>query len=196
MWGTFNHVYTGHQCVRGSPISPPLLGAGSCVGPSRAGPAFVKRHRVCTQSLEKKSSKNIESQEMTNMKAQIKAEIRDANMAYLNMAQSFIQKDLQSAVKILGMSQDAAEIIKTLSESQKVRKPALPIATFCCAASVSAMTWCGSSSPAIRLPSRRPSMPSVCSPTSCWQAVWPSLLEFCPTTGFNPFNIAIQGVTT
>lgn len=56
------------------------------------------------------------------MKAQIKAEIRDANMAYLNMAQSFIQKDLQSAVKILGMSQDAAEIIKTLSESQKVRK--------------------------------------------------------------------------
>ncbi|MDZ7891085.1 MAG: flagellar transcriptional regulator FlhD [Rhodoferax sp.] len=53
------------------------------------------------------------------MKAQIKAEIRDANMAYLNMAQSFIQKDLQSAVKILGMSQDAAEIIKTLSESQK-----------------------------------------------------------------------------
>ena len=56
---------------------------------------------------------------MTNMKAQIKAEIRDANMAYLNMAQSFIQKDLPSAVKILGMSQDAAEIIKTLSESQK-----------------------------------------------------------------------------
>lgn len=52
------------------------------------------------------------------MKAQIKAEIRDANMAYLNMAQSFIQKDLQSAVKILGMSQDAAEVIKTLSKNQ------------------------------------------------------------------------------
>lgn len=52
------------------------------------------------------------------MKAQIKAEIRDANMAYLNMAQSFIQKDLPSAVKILGMSQDAAEVIKTLSKNQ------------------------------------------------------------------------------
>jgi len=53
------------------------------------------------------------------MKAQIQAEIREANMAYLNMAQSLIRQDLKSAVKILGMSEDAAEIIKTLSESQK-----------------------------------------------------------------------------
>ncbi|NBX21810.1 MAG: flagellar transcriptional regulator FlhD, partial [Betaproteobacteria bacterium] len=53
------------------------------------------------------------------MKAQVKAEIREANMAYLNMAQSLIRHDLKSAVKILGMSEDAAEIIKTLSESQK-----------------------------------------------------------------------------
>jgi flagellar transcriptional activator FlhD len=56
---------------------------------------------------------------MTNMKAQIQAEIRDANMAYLNMAQSLIRQDLQSAVRILGMSEDAAEMIKTLSDSQK-----------------------------------------------------------------------------
>ncbi|WP_296509713.1 flagellar transcriptional regulator FlhD [Rhodoferax sp.] len=53
------------------------------------------------------------------MKAHIKAEIREANMAYLNMAQSLIRQDLKSAVKILGMSEDAAQIIKTLSESQK-----------------------------------------------------------------------------
>lgn len=54
------------------------------------------------------------------MKAHIQAEIRDANMAYLNMAQSLICQDLKSAVKILGMSEDAAEMIKTLSENQKL----------------------------------------------------------------------------
>jgi flagellar transcriptional activator FlhD len=53
------------------------------------------------------------------MQATIQAEIRDANLAYLNMAQNLIRQDLPSALKILGMSEDAAEIIKTLSESQK-----------------------------------------------------------------------------
>jgi len=53
------------------------------------------------------------------MNSQYQKTIRDANMAYLNMAQKFIRQDMKSALEILGMSQDAAELIMNLSEAQK-----------------------------------------------------------------------------
>jgi len=53
------------------------------------------------------------------MNSQYQKVIREANMAYLNMAQKFIRQDMKSALEILGMSQDAAELIMNLSEGQK-----------------------------------------------------------------------------
>jgi len=53
------------------------------------------------------------------MNSQYQKVIREANMAYLNMAQKFIRDDMKSALELLGMSQDAAELIMNLSEGQK-----------------------------------------------------------------------------
>ena len=53
---------------------------------------------------------------MTN--EQMLAEIRDANMTYLMLAQNLIRQDRSEALFRLGLSEDAADLIATLSPAQ------------------------------------------------------------------------------
>lgn len=56
---------------------------------------------------------------MTN--EQMQAEIREANMTYLMLAQNLIRQDKAEALFRLGMSEDAAEMISALSPAQIMR---------------------------------------------------------------------------
>lgn len=49
------------------------------------------------------------------------AEIRDANLSYLILAQSLIRKDPVQALYRLGLSEDSAELINQLSPAQMLR---------------------------------------------------------------------------
>ena len=49
---------------------------------------------------------------------QLTAEIRDANLTYLMLAQNLIRKDKAEALFRLGISEDSASLIATLSPSQ------------------------------------------------------------------------------
>jgi flagellar transcriptional activator FlhD len=49
---------------------------------------------------------------------QLLAEIREANMTYLMLAQNIIRMDRSEALFRLGMSEDAAELIVSLSPAQ------------------------------------------------------------------------------
>ena len=49
---------------------------------------------------------------------QLTAEIRDANLTYLMLAQNLIRKDKAEALFRLGVSEDSAALIATLSPSQ------------------------------------------------------------------------------
>jgi flagellar transcriptional activator FlhD len=49
---------------------------------------------------------------------QLTAEIRDANLTYLMLAQNLIRKDKSEALFRLGVSEDSATLIATLSPSQ------------------------------------------------------------------------------
>jgi flagellar transcriptional activator FlhD len=49
---------------------------------------------------------------------QLTAEIRDANLTYLMLAQNLIRKDKAEALFRLGISEDSAALIATLSPSQ------------------------------------------------------------------------------
>lgn len=49
---------------------------------------------------------------------QLLAEIREANMTYLMLAQNIIRMDRSEALFRLGMSEDAAELIASLSPAQ------------------------------------------------------------------------------
>lgn len=71
---------------------------------------------------------------------QILAEIREANMTYLMLAQTLIRQDKAEALFRLGMSEEAADMIGALSPP---RSCGLPRATCCCAASVSMTTSSG-----------------------------------------------------
>lgn len=53
---------------------------------------------------------------MTN--EQMLTEIREANMTYLMLAQNLIRQDKAEALFRLGMSEDAADMINTLSPAQ------------------------------------------------------------------------------
>ena len=53
---------------------------------------------------------------MTN--EQLLTEIREANLTYLMLAQSLIRQDKAEALFRLGMSEDAADLIATLSPAQ------------------------------------------------------------------------------
>jgi flagellar transcriptional activator FlhD len=53
---------------------------------------------------------------MTN--EQMLAEIREANMTYLMLAQNLIRQDRSEALFRLGLSEDAADLIATLSPAQ------------------------------------------------------------------------------
>ena len=53
---------------------------------------------------------------MTN--EQLSAEIRDANLTYLMLAQNMIRKDKAEALFRLGVSEESADMIATLSPAQ------------------------------------------------------------------------------
>lgn len=52
---------------------------------------------------------------------QLLAEIREANMTYLMLAQNLIRRDKAEALFRLGMSEEAADLIASLSPAQIVR---------------------------------------------------------------------------
>ncbi|MBT0569531.1 flagellar transcriptional regulator FlhD [Curvibacter sp. CHRR-16] len=52
---------------------------------------------------------------------QLLAEIREANMTYLMLAQNLIRRDKAEALFRLGMSEEAADLIAALSPAQIVR---------------------------------------------------------------------------
>jgi flagellar transcriptional activator FlhD len=52
---------------------------------------------------------------------QLLAEIRDANLTYLMLAQSLIRRDRGEALFRLGLSEEAAELIATLSSAQVLK---------------------------------------------------------------------------
>ncbi len=56
---------------------------------------------------------------MTN--EQVLAEIREANLTYLMLAQSLIRLDKAQALFRLGISQDSAELIEALSPAQVMK---------------------------------------------------------------------------
>ena len=54
-------------------------------------------------------------------KEQLLAEIREANMTYLMLAQNLLRQDKAEALFRLGMSEEAADMISTLSPAQIMR---------------------------------------------------------------------------
>ena len=52
---------------------------------------------------------------------QVLAEIREANLSYLMLAQSLIRLDLEQALFRLGVSEDTAKIIGTLTPAQMMK---------------------------------------------------------------------------
>jgi flagellar transcriptional activator FlhD len=56
---------------------------------------------------------------MTN--EQLLAEIREANLTYLMLAQTLIRQDKAEAVFRLGMNEDAADILSSLSSAQVLK---------------------------------------------------------------------------
>ena len=56
---------------------------------------------------------------MTN--EQLLAEIREANLTYLMLAQTLIRKDQAEAVFRLGLNEDAADILASLSAAQVMK---------------------------------------------------------------------------
>jgi flagellar transcriptional activator FlhD len=52
---------------------------------------------------------------------QILAEIREANLSYLMLAQSLIRTDLEQALYRLGVSEETAKLIGTLSPAQMMK---------------------------------------------------------------------------
>jgi len=52
---------------------------------------------------------------------QLNAEIRDANLTYLMLAQNLIRKDKAEALFRLGVSEESADLIATLSAAQMLK---------------------------------------------------------------------------
>ena len=52
---------------------------------------------------------------------QILAEIREANLSYLMLAQSLIRTDFEQALFRLGVSEDTARLIETLTPAQMMK---------------------------------------------------------------------------
>lgn len=52
---------------------------------------------------------------------QLSAEIRDANLTYLMLAQNLIRKDKAAALFRLGVSEESADLIATLSPAQLLK---------------------------------------------------------------------------
>ncbi len=58
---------------------------------------------------------------------QLSAEIRDANLTYLMLAQNVIRKDKTAALFRLGISEESAALIATLSPAQILKIAASPM---------------------------------------------------------------------
>ena len=58
--------------------------------------------------------------QLDQMQEQMMAEIRDANLNYLILAQQMIRTDKASAIYRLGVSKDIADMLDTLSNSQLI----------------------------------------------------------------------------
>ena len=58
---------------------------------------------------------------------QLSAEIRDANLTYLMLAQSVIRKDKAEALFRLGISEDSADLIAALSPAQILKISTTPM---------------------------------------------------------------------
>ena len=71
---------------------------------------------------------------------QILAEIREANLSYLMLAQSLIRADREQALYRLGISEDTAALIALLTPAQMMK---IAPATRCCAASAWTTTSSG-----------------------------------------------------
>ncbi len=52
---------------------------------------------------------------------QLNAEIRDANLTYLMLAQNLIRKDKAAALFRLGVSEESADLLATLSAAQMLK---------------------------------------------------------------------------
>lgn len=91
----------------------------------------MQPHETQIQPMEKEAA-------MTN--EQILAEIREANLTYLMLAQNLIRQDKAEAVFRLGLNEEAADILASLSAP---RCSSWRHATRCCAASAWTTTWCG-----------------------------------------------------
>ena len=59
--------------------------------------------------------------QLDQMQEQMMAEIRDANLNYLILAQQMIRTDKASAIYRLGVSKDIADMLDTLSNSQLIK---------------------------------------------------------------------------
>jgi flagellar transcriptional activator FlhD len=62
---------------------------------------------------------------MTN--EQIADEIKDANLSYLMLAQTLIRRDKADALFRLGISEESADLIATLSPSQVIKVASSPM---------------------------------------------------------------------
>ena len=71
---------------------------------------------------------------------QLLAEIREANLTYLMLAQSLIRQDKATALFRLGLTEEAADLLAALSLAQVMK---VASATCCCAASAWTTTSCG-----------------------------------------------------
>jgi flagellar transcriptional activator FlhD len=68
-------------------------------------------------TLRKVTSSTLEQEPLLNAD-QILAEIREANLSYLMLAQSLIRADREQALYRLGISEDTATLIATLTPAQ------------------------------------------------------------------------------
>jgi flagellar transcriptional activator FlhD len=71
---------------------------------------------------------------------QILAEIREANLSYLMLAQSLIRNDREQALFRLGVSEETADLIGVLTPAQMMK---IAGGNRCCAASAWTTTWSG-----------------------------------------------------
>jgi flagellar transcriptional activator FlhD len=72
----------------------------------------MQPHETQIQPMEKEAA-------MTN--EQLLAEIREANLTYLMLAQNLIRQDKAEAVFRLGINEDAADILASLSAAQVLK---------------------------------------------------------------------------
>jgi flagellar transcriptional activator FlhD len=78
--------------------------------------------RIDSNVIKRPGEELQDTQEASTMNSeQLLAEIRDANLTYLMLAQNLIRSDRCEALFRLGLSEDAADLIATLSGAQVLK---------------------------------------------------------------------------